>query len=324
MRHLTLIFLILAACSNEPAVFFPEPPEGFPAMDFPEDNAYSPARFELGRKLFFDPRLSADGSLSCATCHVPSLAFTDQGTVAMGIGQTEGTRNTPTLTNVGFKRMFFAEGGVRELERTINPPLESPHEMNMQMRDLMAALNADDQYVHLFSMAYDTTPSPSAMTHALATYMRRIVSWNSNFDRSRRGEHPGMRDDQKRGWEIFQKRRCDHCHTPPLFSDLEFHHIPLDSIPTDPGRGRLTRRSEDMGSFQTPTLRNIQVTGPYFHDGREVELENAILHPWIDDNGNTRTPELPQEEQRYLVLFLRSLTDSAFLNSPIWYPLQEK
>lgn len=307
-----------------PAETAPEAPPGWPRIAWPADNPYSAAKAELGRKLFFDPRLSSDEAISCSWCHDPRAAFADQHGTALstGVRQQLTRRNPPTLTNVAFGTTFTLAGGIPTLEQQALAPLFAPDEMDMTGPEIEAVVRADTAYVRLFEAAFGPEPPGLAMvTKALATYQRTLISASSPYDRWAAGDTAALSPAARRGAALFlgEKGDCWHCHAPPLFTDGKFHNIGLDSLPEDLGRALVTGRRADEGKFKTPTLRNVPATAPYMHDGRFETLEDVIEHY---NSGGVEHPNrdplmrplgLTRDERDDLAAFLQSLLDREFL-----------
>jgi cytochrome c peroxidase len=300
-------------------------PAGWPAVSWPHDNPFTPAKAILGRRLFFDTILSRDRTVSCGSCHHPDQGFADPGVPrSIGVHGLRANRNSPTLTNMAFNTSFLSEGGVPTLELQAIAPLFAENEMDMTGSEIEARLAVDTLYIRLFRQAYGDVPITLAgVTKALATYQRTLVSTSSSFDRWQAGETSALSASAQRGAALFlgEKADCWHCHAPPLFTDRSFHNIGLDTVLTDLGRALVTGQKSDEGKFKTPTLRNVGVTGPYMHDGRFTTLRQIVEHY---NNGGKSHPNtspllrplgLTTGEIDDLVSFLESLTDSAFLRS---------
>ena len=301
-----------------------EVPERFPALTYPEDNLPSEAKIALGRHLFYDPRLSSDLTISCATCHLQKRAFSDTGVVSIGVAGRLGTRNAPSLGNTGFLRSWLWEGGVRSLEQQAIVPITHPDEMDMHTDTVLSRISSDPIYRRLFEETWeDGEISFERVTKAIATFERTIISGNAPFDRWESGDESALSEAQKRGREIFftEKGECFHCHISYNFTDNLFHNNGLAET-SDLGRFAVTQFSLDRGRFKTPTLRNIEVTGPYMHDGRIATLREVVEfynrggegHPLTDPL--IRPLGLTDQEIDDLVEFMRGLTDEEFLNNP--------
>ncbi|MCI0661894.1 MAG: cytochrome-c peroxidase [Acidobacteria bacterium] len=318
----------------------------------PKKNPLSAVKIELGRRLFFDPRLSSDGKISCSSCHKPELAFTDGKPLAEGIEGRVGTRNSPTLFNVTFNAAQFWDGRVNTLEEQAVEPLVNPLEMgNRSYNEVVERLRAIDEYRRDFRSVFSKDLSIEAVGQAIAAYERTLISGDSDFDRYVAGDRSAITDDAKRGLATFRgKGRCSRCHTVsehrPFFTDFAFHntgvaanHPEFDwlsrqaaaAAETDQakaiidklsrenggqelGRILVTYQIFDIGSYRTPSLRNIALTAPYFHDGSAKTLEDvvAFYNRGGKDNFNREWDlgelHLTGLEQRELIAFLKSLT----------------
>ncbi len=302
-------------------------PLGFPAPPVPENNPLTHAGVELGKKLFFDPQLSADNTISCGTCHQPQLSFAENIAISAGVNQTEGIRNAPSLANVAYQHGLFAEGGIPSLELQAVAPITEVHEMNMNFIDLMHRLESDDVYVDLFQKAYQTPPTAESTVKALASFQRTLLSGNSRFDQYYyQGKTEALNASEIRGMELFfdKETYCSSCHSGFLFTDQTFANIGLYTAYEDVGRARLTADPADVGKFKVPSLRNIAVTAPYMHNGSMQTLEEVVEHfnsggVGHENQHNLVKPLNIDDQQRAdLVNFLHSLTDESFLHNLQW------
>jgi cytochrome c peroxidase len=270
-------------------------------MPVPESNPLDPKTVELGRQLFFDTSLSADGTLACASCHIPALAFSDGRAVPRGISGAEGTRSAPALLNRAWGESFFWDGRARTLEHQVVQPILSARELGSTQQDLEAR----------------TGWTVDKIRTALASYVRTIRSGDSRFDRYVTGDKAALSDLEQEGLKLFQRKaRCALCHIGPNFSDEEFHNTGVawrDGRLQDEGRFRVTGHSDDRGAFKTPTLREVARTRPYMHDGSIATLEEVVAfysrggNPNADLDPLIRPLDLTVEEQNALVAFLKSL-----------------
>jgi len=297
-------------------------PPGFPKMVFPDDNALTAARVELGRRLFFDPILSLDSTLSCGSCHLPAHAFADTVAISRGVHHEQtGFRNSYSLANVGYQKALFMEGGVPSLELQALAPLGEESEMDFSIHQGAERMKRNADYVSLSKKAYDREPHGFVITRSLSAFQRSLISADSPYDRYMRneGDHD-MSEEALAGMAVFESSGCANCHSGALFTDQRFHNIGLYEEYADNGRRRLTRLKEDEGRFKTPSLRNVEVTAPYMHDGLLVDLDEVISH--FESGGkshwNKSATIVPQtwtvEEKKQLKAFLCSLTDSTFIN----------
>ena len=284
-----------------------------PSMTYPETNPYSAAKARLGRQLFFDPRLSSRRIRACATCHHPGLGWADGLPYAMGSGQAL-SRHTPSLVNIGFAKAFFWDGRASTMEQAIKQHLLSPGFMYAgQANEIIARISGMKGYRQEFETVFGSSGvTMGNIAAALATFLRGIVVRNSPFDRWVAGDAGAISVAARRGFSLFTgKARCVRCHTPPTFSDSEFHNTGLNSL--DPGRFEIQRVARYRNAFKTPELRQIGITAPYMHNGSKSSLMEVI--DFYDRGGdrpggnNELTPlHLGRQEKQDLVAFLKSLT----------------
>lgn len=296
------------------------PPAGFPEMIVPADNPTTEAKALLGRHLFYDTRFSRDFSTSCGSCHLQEHAFSDTLSFSRGVEGRTGTRNAPSLTNVGYNTSFLWEGGVPTLEQQAIVPVLHPDEMDMHTDTLVARLESEPVYAPLFRNAWgDGAITIERITKSLAAFQRTLVSGDAPYDRYRLGDASAMTDAAKRGEELFfnETGDCFHCHGGYNFTDNDFHNNGLAAT-ADEGRFGVTQRGLDRGKFKTPTLRNIAVTAPYMHDGRFATLEDVLDHYNAGGEGHPNSDPLMRPlgltdgEKRDLIEFLKGLTDEKF------------
>ncbi|MBI3666505.1 MAG: c-type cytochrome [Acidobacteria bacterium] len=271
-------------------------------MPVPEDNPITPEKVTLGRKLFFDRRLSRNKRVSCATCHDPRRAFTDGRPVAAGIFGKRGTRSAPTLVNRGYGAAFFWDGRIRTLEEQVLKPIQDPKEMDMTLAEASKRVRI----------------STGELAAALASYVRTILSGNAPADRYLNGDREALSEEARQGLNLFRgKANCSACHVGPNFTDERFHNTGVawpEGRLLDPGRFTVTGNEADRGAFKTPTLREIARTAPYMHDGSLISLEDVVEYY---DRGANRNPyldlelrplRLTREEKQALIAFLQSLS----------------
>jgi len=271
-------------------------------LPVPEENPITKDKIGLGRKLFFDRRLSRDGSIACATCHDPNRAFSTPLSVSTGVGGRQGRRNAPALINRGYGRAFFWDGRMPSLEEQVLKPIQDPNEMDLTLEEASARVKLD----------------ALAMSRALASYVRSILSGDSPYDRFVNGDRAALSAEQQLGLQVFRgKGNCTACHVGPTFTDENFHNTGVawrDGAVADEGRFAISRNPRDHGAFKTPTLREIARTAPYMHDGSFASLEEVIgfyseggrPNPSLDSE--IRPRNFSAEEKRALAAFLRSLT----------------
>lgn len=242
----------------------------------PKDNETTPANVALGKLLFFDPRLSGDNKMSCATCHMPEKAFGDGVALPKGDGGKILTRNTQTCLNVGFFESFFWDGRAGSLEEQALGPITSPDEMNQNLDELERELSDIPDYVDQFRKVFQTKPNREGIAKALAAFQRTLVTGPSPFDQYLAGDEDALSDEAKQGLELFRgEAGCVRCHNGPLLSDGKFYR--LGASYRDEGRAKITDKREDRYRFRTPTLRNIADTAPYMHDGSLETLDDVVM-----------------------------------------------
>ncbi|WP_421752800.1 cytochrome-c peroxidase [Croceimicrobium sp.] len=319
--------LLLGSCrkaqeqNSEPEGFVLQIPPGFPDMVFPEDNQYSYARWQLGKKLFYDPVLSRDSSLSCASCHKLELAFADDRAFSPGIQNRPGTRNATSLTNIGYHPYFLREGSVPTLEMQALVPVQEHNEFDHSMPEIAAKLQANARYRQMSEEAYEREPDPWVITRALGVFQRSLISGNSPYDRYQyQGESQALNKAEIRGMALFfsSRTQCASCHSGFNFSNYAFENNGLDSVYQDPLRMRLTNDPADEGRAKVPSLRNLAFSAPYMHDGRFQNLAEVIQHYQKGGAGHPNQSELirpfslSDQEQSDLIAFLLALSDPIF------------
>jgi cytochrome c peroxidase len=297
---------------------------GYEAMKIPPDNPMTPEKVALGRQLFFDKRLSADGSRSCYSCHLNEKGLSDGLPTSVGALGKRLPRNSPTLWNIGYHHEFYWDGRAPTLERQIFAAWTGPN-MSGKPEEVAARLNQIEGYRRQFRKVFGTDATPDAIVKALAAYTRTIIGGNTAWDRWRAGDETAISEEAKRGWEVFQRIGCTNCHDGLLFTDLQYHNvgIGMDKPNPDLGRYNVTKQDKDRGAFKTPTLRDVARSGPYFHDGSAATLEEAVdimlaggkPNPWLD-RANLKPARITPEERRALLAFLRSLTEEGELKEP--------
>ncbi len=282
---------------------------------------------QLGEKLFFDPILSADRTISCASCHLPAFAFADTATLSSGVAGTLGARNSPSCMNMAARRIFFYDGRAETLEEQTLQPIRDAKEMNLPVAQAVKRLRIDLNYSKWFKKIYNQKPDSNLLADALATYLRTLESpGDAAADLWVNGDSNAMTASQIRGRKVFMvKGKCFDCHFSPDFTGDEFKNVGLFDGKTnrDEGRFAITKDSNDLGKFKVPSLRNIAITAPYMHDGRFKTLEEVVD---FYDNPDKFIPNarnrdillsnplyLTDEEKKDLIQFLHALTDAQFL-----------
>lgn len=331
-RNLTLIFFpllfLIIACvknndnqslKNQGLVipnYIPEPLYKF------ENNPTSIEGFELGRMLFYDPILSSDSSISCGSCHHQSHAFADQSIdFSIGVNGRKGLRNSPALFNLSWQPYYMWDGGINHIEIMPLAPLTNHLEMNETISNILLKLNRNSRYKSYFNAVFNKDPIDDKMMFlALAQFTAQINSFGSKYDQMRQHKL-SFSQDELNGYELF-KQHCNTCHKEPLFSDFSFRNNGIDSILKDEGRGMVTQQNNDKGKFKVPSLRNIELTSPYMHDGRFNSLNQVINH-YSESIKNSTTVDqslinnihFSENEKHQLITFLKTLTDSELTKS---------
>ncbi|GAA0871577.1 cytochrome c peroxidase [Gangjinia marincola] len=340
-----LFFLCLCSCSSEreeqykPIPVTIELPTTFqsllPPPVIPQENPLTQEGITLGRKLFFDPILSRDNTLACADCHSPQNAFSDSKRFSDGLDEEKGIRNSMPLMNLAWNisNRFNWDGSAVTLEEQIFEPVTNPIEMDHTWEAVENELNADDEYPQLFEQAFAINRIDStAVSKAIAQFIRTLVSGDSRFDQYLR-EEVELTPQELSGLEIFmneEKGDCFHCHgnpNNPLWTDNQFHNNGLDEAFDDLGLGGITGDPSQFGLFKSPSLRNLAYTAPYMHDGRFETLEEVIDHyseglqfsetidPLMKSIAQGGVQLTPQQKED-LKAFLLSLTDEGFVSNP--------
>jgi cytochrome c peroxidase len=325
----------------------------------PPDNPQSSEKISLGQKLFFERRLSVDGTVSCSTCHDPQLAFTDKKPLSVGIKGRLGQRNAPTILNALYNKTQFWDGRVNTLEEQAANPIVNAFEMGHPTLDTAVAQIASvEEYQQAFQRVFRRPPNGPDLLRAIASYERTQLSFDSPFDRFIAGDNNAIDASAKRGWELFNTQaRCNKCHAltdtqrdVTVFTDNDFHNIGIGiirhnvvalarqaeqliksgdtaaidraAIQTDMsalGRFLITKKDKDIASFKTPDIRNVLVTGPYFHDGSQETLWDVIDHynkgdglqnPYLDED--IQPLALTETDIDDLVAFMASLTSANY------------
>jgi cytochrome c peroxidase len=283
----------------------------------PKDNPLTDAKIQLGRRLFFDPILSADGTISCASCHDPEHGLASRDRLAKGFRGQETHRNPPSLWNRAYGTAFFWDGREATLEAQALRPIESPTEMGGTIEAAVNRLQKHKEYPALFREAFRDGVSADNLAKSLASFERVLLSGNSRVDRFRAGEVRVLSEAERHGLWLYESRGgCWRCHSGPNFSDESFHNtgVSWNQPPIDLGRFTITNKEADRGRFKTPTLRNAALTAPYMHDGSLATLEEVVD---FYNRGGGKNPNLDEsvvplglspEEKKDLVAFLKALS----------------
>ncbi|MDF3028803.1 MAG: cytochrome-c peroxidase [Fluviicola sp.] len=321
---LTLILLMVSFRYSEELWKTPSDwPE--PVYNF-KKNPLDSATVQLGRVLFYDPVLSADSTVSCASCHSPYNAFTHvDHALSHGIKDRIGTRNSPVLVNLAWGKSFMWDGAVNHLDMQALAPLENHLEMDETLPHVLQKIKLQAKYKRLFKAAFRTeTITGERFLKAISQFMLTLVSADSKYDQVIRGEKGISFTEQESNGYLLFKEHCASCHTEPLFTNQTFQNNGLapDSLLKDAGRMNITRKSSDSLKFKVPTLRNIERSAPYMHDGRYRSLQMVLFHYSSDVHSSvTLAPELrgginlTEADKRNLIAFLKTLTDNTFLNN---------
>jgi cytochrome c peroxidase len=311
-------------------------PKGWPKpmYDF-ESNPLSIMKFELGRTLFYDPDLSRDSTISCASCHLQFSGFTHiDHALSHGIDGKIGTRNSPVLINLAWNKHFHWDGGAGDLNQQAINPLTHSKEMDNNLKEIIRRLNQSTFYRKRFYEAYgDSLVSTEKLLKSLASFTVSLVSANSKYDQYQRGE-VDFDDQEKRGLKLFQ-RFCSSCHAEPLFTINHFKNngLAIDPELNDEGRKTITSNQNDLGLFKVSTLRNVEFSFPYMHDGRFKKLRDVVNHyselpnskiGFSKELKRIKKP-LTENQQKDIISFLKTLSDKEFLYNPIFmFPKNER
>jgi cytochrome c peroxidase len=308
-----------------PTAFEFEVPSGFPQPVLEADNPFTREKVELGRMLFYDPILSLDSSISCATCHFQALAFSDTVPLSRGFDGRLGNRNAPPLFNLAWHPYFNKDGGTPTIELQMFVPIQDENEMNHNLVPAAERLARNPFYRQYFSRAFDREPDAYGITRAIGLFERMLVSADSPFDRYYyHGQTAAMSPAAQRGWDIFRSdsTQCATCHSLPNFTNYAFENNGYFASYPDPGRARVTLSPSDIGKFKTPSLRNIALTGPYMHDGSVATLSEIIDQyqaggsGYVNQSPILKPFSLTPDQKADLLAFLDALTDPSFIENP--------
>ncbi len=324
---LAIIICAFAAPDDIPFII----PKGWPAplYDF-RANPLTKEKVALGRRLFHDPILSKDNTISCSSCHLPQTAFTHiDHDLSHGIAGRIGRRNSPALMNLAWGRLFMWDGAVNHLDVQALSPMESHEEMDEGIANVVKKLQGKDSYRAAFKDAFgDTTVTGERTLKALSSFMLTLISADSKYDKVQRGE-ASFNEWEAKGYTLF-KSNCASCHKEPLFTNNSFENNGLapDTTLNDYGRVVITHRAADSLKFKVPTLRNVEVSYPYMHDGRFKSLQMVLFHYSSDIHQSPTLARqlkggiaLSEDDKRCLIAFLKTLTDENFLHNASFAPL---
>ncbi len=296
----------------------------YEAMPIPADNPMSPEKVALGRQLFFDERLSGDGSRSCYSCHVCEKGLTDGLAKAVGAFNKQLPRSSPTLWNIGYHKEFYWDGRSPSLEKQAMAAWTGAN-MGAKADEIAIKLNAIEGYHSQFHKVFNGDVTPDNIVKAIAAFERTIISGDTAWDRYRAGDQSALSESALRGWNVFQAIKCTNCHDGVLLTDQQYHNvgIGMDQKEPDVGRFKVSNKPEDTGAFKTPTLRDISKSAPYFHDGSAKTLEEALdimlgggkPNQYLDKKNLEKHDVLPDQRQA-LLDFLKSLDVDCKLTKP--------
>lgn len=305
-------------------------PAGLPRdRPVPKENPLTEKKVALGRKLFFDPVLSSDRTVACASCHDPAHGFAGKEPRAVGVGGKKGLRNAPSLLNRTYGKALFWDGRETSLEAQALKPIVDPLEMNADLAAVVQRLAGDREYAARFRDAFGGEPNEERLAQALASFQRTLLLGGSRVDRFRAGDVAALNAQEKHGlWLWESKGKCWKCHNGPNFTDEDFHNtgVGWGREPADLGRFKVTGKDEDRGKFKTPTLRGVALTPPYMHDGSIATLEEVIE---FYDRGGEKNPhldaamqplDLTAEDKKSLVAFLKALSEPTGILAPYATP----
>jgi cytochrome c peroxidase len=321
MRCLPLLSAVVAAVIASTSLLAPADdaslgklPLGLPPIPIPADNPMTPEKVDLGKQLYFDPRLSCDDMVSCASCHDPKKGWSNGERFATGVRGQKGGRSAPTIINAAYHNLQFWDGRAKQLEGQALGPIENPIEMDHKLEDLVKKLNGIEGYRTQFQKVFGTSVTKENIAKAIAAFERTILSGDAPFDRYKAGDKTALSEAAQRGFRVFfNKAHCSACHTGPNFSDGAFHNIGvgMEAEKPDLGRYEISKLEGDKGAFKTPTLREIARTAPYMHDGRFQTLEEVVEYydkgchpnPYLDEE--IFPLKLTPQEKADLVTFLK-------------------
>jgi cytochrome c peroxidase len=307
-------------------------PLGLLPVQFPRDNPYTPEKAELGKLLYFDKRLSADNSVSCASCHAPEHAYTDGAPVSTGIKGQKGGRSAPTVINRAYSLAQFWDGRANSLEAQAVGPMANPIEMGNTHAAVVSTLKGIAGYRAMFAKAFGTEDiTIDHVAKAIATFERTVLSGDSAYDRYKAGKKSAMTAEQVKGMKVFfNKAKCDQCHEGINFTSNSYHNlgVGMDKPNPDLGRYVVTKNAVDWGAFKTPTLRDVARTAPYMHDGSLKTLDEVV--EYYDKGGipNKNLDEkikplhLSAEEKKNLAAFMQALNGEGWqkIEAPAKFP----
>lgn len=295
-------------------------PVGLKPLPKVEDNPITAAKIALGKQLYFDPRLSANDSMSCATCHNPEQGWSNGEATAKGVTGQRGGRSAPTILNTAYQRAQFWDGRAASLEEQALGPIANPIEMNLPIEEAVAKIAAVEGYQDQFREVFGEGVTAENLAKAIAAFERTILSGNAPYDRFKAGDESALSEQAQVGMKLFfGKANCSGCHVAPNFTDNGYHNLGVSFEDGDKGREVISNLEGDRGAFKTPTLREIALTAPYMHDGSLATLEEVVEYYAKGATPNDYLDEeiyklkLTEEQKAAIVAFLREgLTSSEY------------
>lgn len=311
------ISLFLTKCKSSDGSVSP-----YPTIKHPSDNPTSVAKIELGKQLFFDPRLSKDDAIACASCHRPDFGFTDRIALAQGVAGRQTERNSPSLLNAGYLPTVMFDAHIETLEKQVIVPIQEHTEMDMDMKTLLKKLRAIPEYAKAAKEIFNRDFDAWVLTRSISAFQRSLTSLDSRFDQFYyQNKKSALTASEKRGWKVFSdKLYCTECHSPPMFTNYQpINNGLYSNFGKDKGRFRIHNDSTDIGKFKVPSLRNINLTYPYMHDGSMKDLEDVIAHyakggnPHVNKDKRIVPFTITDKEQEDLLDFFKALTDTSYM-----------
>ena len=313
-----------------------EVPAHFRQPTIPPDNPLTQAKIDLGKALFFEPMLSRDSSVSCASCHLPENAFSDPRRLSLGVENRVGKRQAMALVNLAYQRSFFWDGRASTIEEQVHFPVEDPLEMDFRMIEVAERLTGHSEYEPMFQRAFGRSADSVAIVQAIASFERTLLSVNSKYDQFRmQGNDSTLFSAAEwRGYQLFftettgTHAECFHCHNDPNFDDPggRFLNNGLYRFYDDLGRFDVSQNSYDIGRFKVPTLRNIEYSAPYMHDG-SIRTLREVLDTYARGGAGHQNQDvliinitLTEQEKDDLIAFLKTLSDPDFISNPAFRP----
>jgi cytochrome c peroxidase len=315
-----ILLLSFFSCFIQSKVIQSKDDFGIPKMNYERENSITQDRIDLGKKLFFDPILSVDSTLSCGSCHKPQFAFSDTVKFSPGVFDRAGVRNTPSLMNVGFHPYLLREGSVPTIEMQALIPIQEENEFAHNIVEIAKKIQQIPEYVAMSMIAYNREPDHYVITRALGVYQRTLISNTSKFDMYLDGKLQLSKKERIGRDLFFGKANCANCHGGFNFTTYKLSNNGLYKNYKDIGRMRATKDSSDLAIFKTPSLRNIEITAPYMHDGNFKTLSEVVNHYNSGGKGHLNQDTLIKKlnldngELEDLVLFLKCLTDEKYKN----------